>query len=359
MVLLFLIGFTLPGVTTCGDVVFYYDARSLGLAGNTTILENNLNPASICLADRLYIYAGGVLFEGREKRGLRVYDSYGNNIGISTIAVNQTSKFDLAPLGVVVPVKLLRFRLNHYELYDFDYYFHKNYRDDFYQIVKIVDDSYRGGLKSISPGIGLNYKFLNIGLEYDFVYGRVERELRTYYPHTGVDSIRTLKRNFSGTSFKCGVILKPLSHFRLAYFFENSFELFDESDTLIYPTGHNFGFFYQPPHRVPTRFLAEMNYKLWDRAIFFYKFAVEHTLLINYAIRYGFCLFPDYNQPAVWSTNLTLGLGGNFKNYCFDFGFALGKRDYTNTDFGGLGIEGKQIFDEVHNHFLLSFGFRL
>ncbi len=358
ILLLFVLNFTIPGVSSQGDVVFYYDARSLGLGGNTTVLENSLNPATIGLSEKIQINISGFLYEGTEKRGLRVYDSYGNNIGISTVSVCHTSFLDFGPASIIVPIKFFRLGVKHYRMYDFNYYFNHTYRDNFYQIIKIVDNTYSGAVNTLAPLMGINYKGLSIGIENDFVYGSTNSELKTIYP-TAEDSIKRDSKNLSGNGFKCGVIYAPSFYIRIAYFFENKFNVFAENDTFEYPVGHNIGFHYQPPYRIPTKFVLEVNYKMWNEAIYCYKFGVEHTILYNYAVRYGFCLYPDYNQPAVWMTNLTLGLGGQFKNYYFDVGFSFGKRDYANTDFGGLGIEEKYIFDETNIHYILSLGLNL
>ncbi|MEO0095893.1 MAG: hypothetical protein ABIL18_06820 [candidate division WOR-3 bacterium] len=358
MLLLLILNFTLPGVSSQGDFVYYYDARSLGVGGNTTILENGLNPATIGLSEKIQINFSGFLYEGTEKRGLRVYDSYGNNIGISTVSVCQTSFLDLGPASVIVPIKFFSLGVKHYRMYDFRYYFNQTYRDNFYQIVKIVDNKYTGAVNALAPMVGVSYKGVSMGFESDFIYGAINNELKTIYP-AAEDSIKRDSKNLSGTGFKFGIMYAPSLYIRIAYFLENKFKVFAESDTFEYPMGHNIGFYYQPPYRIPTKFAMEINYKMWDEAIYFYKFGVEHTVLYNYAVRYGFCLYPDYNQNAIWTTNLTLGLGGQFKNYCFDVGFSLGKRDYANTDFGGLGIEEKYIFDETNIHYILSFGFKL
>uniref|UniRef100_A0A7V0Z651 Uncharacterized protein n=1 Tax=candidate division WOR-3 bacterium TaxID=2052148 RepID=A0A7V0Z651_UNCW3 len=358
MLLFFIVNFTLPGVSYQGDPVFYYDARSLGLGGNGTVIENTFNPATICLSEKIQLKLSGFLYEGTEKRGLRVYDSYGNNIGISTFSVCQTSFLDLGPASLVVPIKILRFGLKNYRMYDFSYYFHHTYRDYFYQIIKTVDNTYDGALNSLAPMLGISYKGVNIGLENDFMYGSIKSELKTFYP-SAEDSIKSNKKNLSGNGFKAGIIYAPSIYVRVAYFFENKFEVSVENEKIEYPVCHNAGFYYQPPYHIPTKFVIEFNYRSWDKPIYCYKFGVEHTVLYNYSLRYGFSLYPDYNQPAVWTTNITLGLGGQFKNYDFDVGLSFGKRDYANTDFGGLGIEEKYIFDETNIHYILSFGFKL
>ncbi|MGQ9700914.1 MAG: hypothetical protein ACUVQT_00420 [bacterium] len=358
MFFLIIINFTLPGVLNSGDRLFYYDARSLSLGGNLTVLENTANPASSGLTNRVYLNLGGYLYSGSEKRGLRVYDSYNNNIGVATISSNRTTDLDFTPLGFVVPIKFLRFGLRYYRFYDFNYLYHYDYRDDFYQIIKTVDDRYSGALNLIAPLICINLKGINIGIEQGFIYGKTKQDLQILFPQ-GADSIWSIDRNWSGSNEKLGLIFVPSAHLRLAYYYSHKMDVTSKFDSLHYPAGHNFGIYYQPPHRIPTRFVAEIDYESWDEPLLVYKFGVEHTILFIYHLRYGFCVFPDYVEPAVWTTNLTLGFGLQAKNYYFDFGFALGKRDYANTDFGGLDIENKYLFDETQNHFLLSFGFKL
>jgi len=358
MLLLLLLNFTLPGVLTYGDRIFYYDARSLSLGGNLTVLENNINPASSGLSDKIQFNFSGFLYAGTEKRGLRVYDSYGNNIGIATISINHTTEHNFAPAGFIMPVKIFRFGLRYYRFQDFNYLYHYDYRDDFYQITRTVDNVYSGSLNSIAPLIGINFKGINIGVEQGFIYGAIKSDLKILYPQ-GEDSITSISHNLSGNNTKIGFIFAPSLHLRFAYYYNNILRVTDKDDSLSYPARHNFGVYYQPPHRVPTKFVAEVDYELWNEPVFIYKFGVEHTILYNYYLRYGFCIFPDYIEPAIWTTNLTIGFGVQLKNYYFDAGLAYGKRDYANTDFGGLGIKEKYIFDETQNYFLLSFGFKL
>ncbi len=349
--------FTLPGVKNQGDYIFYYDAHSLGAGGNTTVIENTINPASIGLSDRILVNFGGFLYAGTEKRGLRVYDSYGNNIGISTITVNRITEPDFAPASLVIPFAFIRLGARYYQIYDFNYRYHYDYRDDFYQIIKTVDDYYYGSLKSISPLACFNYRRFYFGVEERFVYGDVKSEQNIIFPHDE-DSITSTNYKFSGKSPRTGVLFVPSDHYGFAYYYTHRLEVADTNNTMVFPASHVLGIFYQPPQRVPTRFLAEIDYQLWNEPILIYKFGVEHTILYHYVLRYGFCLFPDHTQTAIWTTNITLGFGIQMKNYVFDAGFAYGKRDYKNSDFGGLGIEDIYIFDETHNHFQISAGFK-
>lgn len=358
MFLFILFNFTLPGVLNNGDRTFFYDARSLGLGGNLTVLENTLNPASSCLTEKVFLNFNGFLFSGTEKRGLRVYDDYGNNIGISTISLNRTTDLGFVPVGLLMPIKILRFGLRYYRYQDFNYLYHYDYRDDFYQIIKTVDNHYSGSINSLAPLFAISFKGINIGIEQGFIFGKTEQDLKTLYLQ-GEDSVTRTKHNWSGDNTKFGLIFSPSSHLRIGYFYSHKTNVTSDTQSVHYPASHNFGTYYQPPYRVPTKFVAEIDYEYQDEPLLIYKFGVEHTLLYNYYLRYGFCLFPDYVEPAIWTTNITLGFGGKTGNFYFDVGYAFGKRDYANTDFGGLGIESKYIFDETQNYLLVSIAFEL
>lgn len=341
-----------------GDRLYYFDARSLGLGGNSIVVENSLNPATAGLVTHPYLFGSGYLFIGAEKRGLRVYDGYGNNIGISTISYSRTSMLDFVPAGLVLPFRIARFGIRYYRLWDYSYYYHYDYRDDFYQIIKTVENEYWGALNSIAPVFALNYKSINIGIEQNFIFGKIKKELKTLLPNDP-DTIITSTNDFSGRNTKIGFLFAPSIHFRLAYYYSPAYDVLNRTKTLCYPQVHSFGVYYQPPHRVPTKFVAEISYEIWDKPLLIYKFGVEHTILYYYSFRYGFCLFPDYRQTAVWTNNLTLGFGTELKNYYFDIGFGYGTRNYANTEFGGLDIGDKYIFNENQTHFLISFGFKL
>ncbi|MEO0206056.1 MAG: hypothetical protein ABIL22_05220 [candidate division WOR-3 bacterium] len=257
-----------------------------------------------------------------------------------------------------MPVRSLRFGLKYYRIQDFNYLYHYDYRDDFYQIIKTVDNRYYGSLNAIAPFLGISYKGISIGVEQAFIYGAITKELKTLFPE-GEDSVTSISWNSSGDNTKIGLMFAPSINFAFGYYYRHKFAVSDGLGSLDYPVSHNFGIFYQPPHRVPTKFVAEVDYELWNEPIFVYKFGVEHRILYNYFLRYGFCIFPDCNEPAIWTTNLTLGFGGQVRNYFFDVGFAYGKRDYENTDFGGFDLDKNYIFDETQNHFIFSFGFKI
>ena len=365
MLLLFLFGLTLPGVSSQGDRVFYYDARSLSLGGVSIVLEVPDNPASMGMLGEKSVFVSGRLATQNERRGLRVYDSYGNNIGISTVTNNTATFPSLGTSGIVFPFKMLRLGLLYAPVWDYNYNYRYEQRDDFYQIVRIDEHSHRGYVHSISPMFSFQYKFINLGVSYGFLIGKWSIEEKVMIPQAE-DTIETQETNFSGNIARVGFVLAPGFNFRLAYTYQHEYELEDVG--FSYPATHSLGIMYQPPGRIPTKFVAQVDLETWgpdtldfildDRSIFVYKIGVEHMILGRYALRYGFCVFPDYVQPAIWTTNLTLGFGLSAGMFTLDLGYGYGKRDFLNSDFDSFDVGTNYKFDETNHQLLISAGFR-
>jgi len=348
-----LVNLTLPGISAQGDRIFFESARSLSLGGVSIVLEYTCNPASMGLAKERTLVASGLLAVQNERRGLRVYDSYGNNIGISTVTNNTYTKTNIGPSAFTFPFKMLRVGLNYAPIWDYNYYHYYERRDDFYQLVRLEEHSYRGYVHAVAPLLGLTYKNFSIGFEYGFLSGKWYREDKVVIPQVA-DSIEQQETQYSGNKFRFGASFNPNFSFRFAYTYQHEYEISDLA--FAYPSIHTLAVMYQPAGRIPTRFVGQVEYEMWDRNVLIYKFGVEHMLVGRYALRYGFCVFPDYIQRAIWTTNLTCGFGLNTDRYFFDIGYGYGKRDYLSSDFGTLDVDNNYKFDETTHQLLISTG---
>lgn len=317
------------------------------------MLEYSCNPASIGLVNERTLVASGLLALQNERRGLRVYDSYGNNIGISTVTNNTNTKAHIGPSVFIYPYKTLRFGLSYAPVWDYNYYHYYERRDDFYQLVRIEENTYRGYMHAVSPLLGLKYKNLSIGFEYGFLSGQWYQEDKVVIPQIA-DSVEQQETQFSGNKIRFGASFNPNFNFRFAYTYQHEYEISDL--TFAYPSTHILAVMYQPAGRIPTRFVGQVEYEMWEDNVLIYKFGVEHMLVGRYALRYGFCIFPDYGQPAIWTTTLTFGFGLNTELYFFDIGYAYGKRDYLSSDFGTLDVDNNYRFDETTHQFVISTG---
>jgi hypothetical protein len=285
-----------------------------------------------------------------------VYDSYGNNIGIST--VTNTSFTHAAPSACtfVFPFKFLRTGFQFFPLWDYTYSYYREYRDDFYQVTKIIDQKYTGRTYTLAPMLGFVYSWIQVGVAQHFMYGEKTRRSSTIYPD-GPDTVDMYTIDDNGTTTQCGILLSPGTHVRLSYMYQFSYILDNVNDS--FPAQHSVGFMYQPPGRIPTKFFGEVLYETWDDPIFQYRVGIEHTLRNTYILRYGFCVYPDYTEPSIWTTALTIGIGLQQSNFLVDIGYAYGKRDYSSRNYGDLGENENLSFDESINSIVLSFTVQL
>ena len=353
MFILLIINLTLPGISSQGDRLFYHDARSLGLGGVSIVLEHPANPATMGLIASRRVYASGWITVQNERRGLRVYDSFGNNIGIRTVTNNTSTGVSAGPSTVVVPFKMLRLGLQYAPVWDYNYYYRYEQRDDFYQLIRIDEQTHGGYAHSFTPLLGFQYRFVSVGAAYSILRGTWSGENRVIIPGME-DSIDVAETQFDGSRLRVGCAIVPSLHFRIGYTYCAAYDLADVEFT--YPDVHALAIMYQPPGRIPTKFIGQVELEMWDENILIYKVGVEHMIMGRYALRYGFCIFPDYEERAIWTTNLTVGVGATMGRYFLDIGYGYGKRDYLNSDFQTFDVGTNYKFDETTHNFLVTTG---
>jgi len=355
MPLLLILFLSLPGVNNLGDRVYYVDGRSLSLGGISSLISSGNNPACFCLIDRISLSITPSYARTSEHRGLRVYDSYGNNIGVSTISKSTDGNIGVAAGAAVIPIKGFRAGFQYAPLWAFDYYYRREYRDDFFQLFRVEIHEYTGSLYSLAPALSFAYKFLSIGIREDFIQGNKDALITIVKPDLP-DSVIQQNESFEGKLTRAGIMIKPNEHLALAYSYssEHSVDCKETALRLNYPASHTIGCSYQPAARIPTRFYGEYCREMWSNALNIYKIGIEHMIVQNYSIRYGFCVFPDYKQSAIWTTVLSIGGGYQTKKINFDIAYSYNKRDYSSNDFTSLKDLGNIEIDESSSIFLIS-----
>lgn len=353
--ILLIIQFTLPGATALGDRIFYGDAQSIGMGGISVVFLTGDNPAASGLTDRYYGSLTGCLVVDNERRGLRVYDSYGNNLGISTVYSHAPAMPAAGPVSLVMPLGMVRVGVRYTRNWDHEYHYHNEYRDDFYQVVRVVDEDYGGAVSGLSPQVAVTAYRVTVGMAQDFLSYRATWHYQALIPD-GADTVRSSEASYHGGRIRVGILYAPTSHLRLGYRFAGETTLDADSVSATYPAAHAVGIWFRPAGRVPTAFAAEVIHEQWPEPVLVYKVGLEHLMLGRYALRYGFVLFPDYRETTIYTTGLTLGVGWQRENYHLDIGYAYAKRDYRSLDFGGLGTSTDYYFDEAVSHFLLTLG---
>lgn len=358
MTILLALFFTLPGVNYMGDRVYYADGRSLSLGGIGSVIEFGKNPAAFCFTDRITGSITPSYIKNDEHRGLRVYDSYGNNIGTSTITNNIDHNIGIAASSIILPIKNLRIGFQYSPLWSFDYYYRREYRDDFYQLFRTETHEYTGSVYSLSPVLSFSYNIISIGFRQDFIIGSKDVMITVIRPDLP-DSIVQQNNSYEGKATRAGIVFSPNKHFAIGYSYVIEYSVEDKQtgSNLDYPAAHAIGFFYQPAARIPSKFYGEFSRELWTHAINIFKVGIEHTVARDYSIRYGFCIFPDYEQTAVWTTVLTVGGGYRAQRFHFDIAYSYSKRDYSSNDFAALEDLGNIQIDESSSIFLTSLSF--
>ncbi len=360
MIIIYLFYLTLPGVNSQGDRFYYTDAPSLSLGGVTSVLKTGSNPACLGLIDRLYVSITPAFTLTNERRGLRVYDSYGNNMGISTITNSTHASIDLAAGLAVFPLKGLRIGFQYSPMWDFDYYFRREYRDDFYQLTKTEIHEYDGSIYSLAPVVCFSCRLFSVGIKEHFILGKTHSNITITGPNLP-DSVNVQENTCEGKATSVGILVFANQHFALAYVYltKHTLKEKENSPSFDYPATHTIGCYYQPAARIPTRFFGEFSRETWLTSINIYKAGIEHKFASKYAIRYGFCVFPNYEQTAVWTTVLSIGFGLQIERLHFNLGYSYAKRDYTSSDFDRLNNLSNLQFDESTSTILMSLGFTL
>jgi hypothetical protein len=351
---------TLPGISNQGDRIYYTDARSLSLGSISSLSATGQNPALTCQVKRFSVSFTSLYNRASEQQGLRVYDSYGNNIGISTISDNTKARVGIGSAAIVLPFKMIRIGFLYNPLWDFHYYFHREYRDDFYQLTRTETRDHQGLLYSLAPMLSVSYKFLSIGVREDFIRGDKNALVTIAEPNLP-DSIFQQDDEYEGKTTVLGLAILPNKHLSLVYSYiaEYTVESSSSNTEMLYPESHTIGFFYQPGARIPTRIYGEYCREIWAEPINIYKIGIEHTVAQDYALRYGFCVFPDYAQDAVWTSVFTVGGGYNTVRFRLDIAYSFSKRDYSGDDFSALEELGNTRLTESTSIFMVSLGFTL
>src|SRR4030042_1025476 len=187
ILLLWIISFTFPGSIYSGDRIFYYDARSMASGGASVVNANGVNPA-VFPENRFRVnFIYNPVFTS-EKRGLRVYDSYGNNMGISTIDENVTSTDQYCGSLAIMPLNSFYLGCRFVPAWNFSYNYRHESRACFYQLQSIEEITNQGAIDDLEPMIGLAIGRISIGVSYIIQYGNIHYRY-SLITNSGADSI--------------------------------------------------------------------------------------------------------------------------------------------------------------------------
>ncbi|MBS4015416.1 MAG: hypothetical protein KGZ86_03165 [Candidatus Latescibacteria bacterium] len=319
-----------------GRRLSYTDATGLALAG-VELFEPNVfwsNPLSKSFAKPVLTasYKVGIL---SERRTVKIYDSFDNTIGEVAIAENSFSRGDLGNLYFLMPFDFMNLSVGIRPQYSFDYYFYREYRDDFYTKVGETRLKTTGKVYNTSIMIGRQFmeKF-GIGAGVNYYFGS-----RNYFYHDSILNGNVVNADTSGSpngiGFTAGFSVQPLERLLINLTYQSSAKLnnfIDEAVDVKYPDLYKLNVSYLAAGEIPTKLGLAVQYSDWQTIDPIFDktvevgFGVEHLLLNNVALRYGFRFEPSFTAPVVHNGAVSLGWGFTLGIVKIDAGAEIGRR---------------------------------
>jgi hypothetical protein len=335
-----------------GRVRDFTSARSLGLAGISTIIPSPagmlINPALIGLIKQPSFELAADLNWTSEKRTKELYDQFENTIGEISVADNMFTNSKIGPIAITYPMSAFGgarvcFGLGYAPVIDYNYYFTKELRDDFYQLIGDYEIKATGQTQSINFATGVNLnKLLSVGAGFFYSWGN---HLLTQDTRPDVDSfnVKTLNFNF-------GIIPSLGERFKLGFDFQNRWKMhWNYSPLQVYPpiivyywtNSIGFGASYNFPGDIPTVALTELRYIYWQNSdypdywsnILNIRVGIEHIMFNGVALRYGFGVIPSSIKLIQPNVLVSLGLGFDIQSVRVDIGGNLQRRTLTSENF--------------------------
>jgi len=284
----------------------------------------------------------GNLGTSTEQRTRMTYDSYNNAVGELAIADNTAFSPTAGPIAVQLPLGAFGVGLGVRPARDYTYHFRQEIRDDFYQLLRVSEQDVSGQVNQAGAAIAYDLAGL-IGLGAEFNYSFGERDLDS----TKNDSLSTIHHTrLSGLGLGAGLLFHPGNAVRIGLSYtpriaalsnaltkkgDSSAAAFDDPSRII------LGFNYFAAGPVPTGIYLQAGCAAWREldtlmlnSIIDLRAGVEHQLLSNIALRYGFGLLPSPLDPTTQSGLVSLGVGLETDLAHIDVGGSMQRRMFTN-----------------------------
>jgi hypothetical protein len=272
-----------------------------------------------------------------EQRTRTVYDYYENAVGEQVVADNTLGTGLAGPIAVQYPVAGLSFGVGVGPAFDYGYEFRQEVRDDFYGLLGVRELLQSGRL--MQGRLCMAYDFMDlVGIGAGFTYFLGERRLETRDVGDTAALVRSDRPQ--GMAPSLGLLIHPGTRLRLGLSFEprawNGLGLFvpkaESATRAPSPLQLRVGAGYFAPGPVPTAISGQVDYTDWHgvdttwRAVIDLRAGVEHRLLDNLLLRYGFGLIPSARDASVQSGLVSLGTGLETSLGQIDVGAGLRRR---------------------------------
>lgn len=335
----------------------YTNARSLSLAGIATVLPSPLgmfaNPALLGLLKRPSFALSADFSWVSEKRTKELFDSFENSIGEISVADNFFTNTKLGPFAIAYPQEALGgakicFGLFFAPTIDYNYYFRKEMRDDFYQRIALYEIKVTGLSHNINFASGINLnKFLSVGvgLNYSKVFRTITfRDTSTFEAWQKIDSFSANTLNFN-----FGLVTGFGEKVKFGFDFQNRWKMhWDYSSLQVLPpiivynwtNSAGFGASYHFPGTIPTLALTELRYIYWQEYPPDYcsnkleiRAGIEHIMFNGVNLRYGFGIIPSLVKRIQPTALISFGIGFDVESIRFDIGGNIQRRTLTPENF--------------------------
>lgn len=345
----------LPSDWYYGRALEVADPRSVAMGGVTTVVGSPFgflaNPAlGVVGFDRLagpavpgmelrpavgLAYRLGLVSEQRTRT---VYDNFNNAVGELMVADNFSTDALPGPVAVYLPGKVVQLGVGLAPRYDYNYVFRQEFRDAFYQLIGRNDLQLSGQVMRTTVALAYDL-FDAVGLGASIVYDFGERALRQRDSTTGDTWLTIATGKPSGLGWSAGLLFHPGRSFRLGVDFEPAtrYTLWTGEDSASDPLRVKLGAAYFAAGRIPAELVGQVTYVDWHgmdstlHPVFDIRAGVEHRLLNNVALRYGFGLLPSPRDATVQSGLASIGLGFDTEFAHFDLGANLQRRVFGSA----------------------------
>lgn len=342
-----------------GRRMSYTDAVSTSLAGvelfTPSVLWSNPLVRSFAKPVLTVSYKVGIL---SERRTVKIYDSFDNTIGEVAIADNSFSRGDIGNLYFLKPFSFMNISAGLRPAYVYDYYFYREYRDDFYTKIGETKLKTTGQVYDVSLMVGRQFmdKF-GIGAGLNYYFGKRDFVYHDSMLNSTVINADT-SANPNGIGFTIGACYKPIERLLINLSYQSKVKLndFTVNDVSVkYPDLYRLNISYLAAGEIPTKLGLSVQYSDWKTINSYFTetyeigFGIEHLLLNNVALRYGFRLEPSFTTPVVHNGAISLGWGFIIGIVNIDVGAEIGRRIIFSENLINSDNEDLKVYQNTAN----------
>jgi len=330
----------------------FTNARSLGLAGISTIIPSPsgmfINPALLGLIKNPSFDFSAALNWTSEKRTKELFDQFENTIGEISVADNMFTHTKVSPLAIAYPLPAfggtrIGLGLGYTSVIDYNYYFHKELRDDYYQKIGDYELKATGQTQGINfaTGVNLNNPSLadiNIGAGLCYSWGNHQSTQES-------DSFQIKALNFN-----FGAVTGLGERLKIGFDFQNRWKMHWKPTAeqvnpptfyYLWTSSFGLGATYNFPGEIPTIALTEFRYIYWQdrdhpssgQNSLNIRAGIEHTMLNDVKLRYGFGVIPSLIKLTPPTVLISFGLGFSVESLKFDIGANIQRCTLTEENF--------------------------